>query len=955
MIKQFTVRLLTAGVWALGALLCGFYTANAQIRLQLDSLVEGQIGEILTLKLEITNLVDEQFQGHVHIRHAPDLRILGERERTIDLEAGAKRFVPVRVRLEQNAASGDLPIEVALVDMAGDTVDQAHATISVKDFRNIWLQALTHRELMQHPGDSIHIPIYIKNAGNTSEDIRLLIATPVLEGSSNRKFETIDLAMRPAQDTTVILGMVVDQRMLDYEHFYVNITGLYHNTEVFGDAHISVQNAASRRSFVNPLREYDVWASQQNQISLSSRNLFLGRQTWELQGRAAHRFEGDRALSYQWNVQQWESGKTPMINNTWIRVDQRDHGFTLGNLSETAEKHLYGRGVKAHWGSADAHRVTEFGLLDKGYNLVGPQSNDRWFDGYSVFIQSRNQHRSGPKSMQYHTVALYDRDRSENAESALVAQSLAWVPDVSNQKIHLQFHLGGGLSRQLDTPPPGSAQATPEDWGRVLKPSVAGSVSINTSIGRYTLTSNNHYSSGYYPGTRRGTVQLNQRITRKSGAKTGWIAYNLTRYEPSYFNSQTAFPVYFFQSRSEVGMSQPLGAFATWTISPRIETEQGHFFDPSSSEILLLDQQNLKMQSFFSWRSRNSKHFASLSQEMGWMTRINFDSDHRFHSRSTLSYSFRKLHVIGLYQYGHVTVGDHLYGKQTDRAPLRSSLNVNWAGQFVNKRLQVDLGGSVYDDYLSGGGISTNSRLQFNLQRTAFFAHGQWFRYRNGGHTAMPVVYAQAGIIRKLPTNETPQVVKKGKMVFSVFYDYNNNGRFDEGDEIASGKSVLINNTLFLSDSQGEIQYTRVPYGNYRLQIPVENGWHAPEQSFTLERRTQSWAIPLQQSGSLRGLIRFDYDPRLSLQTNTSVEGFSVTAKATNGKIFQSRTDNEGRFLLFLPVGSYDVYLSEREFPNHVYSDAPLQQVTITAGEVQVLDPFELNIHKKSIEVKRFH
>src|SRR5690606_28643710 len=156
--------------------------------------------------------------------------------------------------------------------------------LSVKQVRNVFLQSRSHQALMQHPGDSISLPIYVKNTGNTTEAIQILTSRPISQGSSARDFEVTDILLSPSQDTILNVGFILDERMLSFAHFYVNVTGLYSNKDVFGNATINVQNAASRRSFVDRSLEHDVWSSQQNQISLSTRNLMQGQQTWHLQG-----------------------------------------------------------------------------------------------------------------------------------------------------------------------------------------------------------------------------------------------------------------------------------------------------------------------------------------------------------------------------------------------------------------------------------------------------------------------------------------------------------------------------------------------------------------------------------------------------------------------------------------------------------------------------------------------
>lgn len=923
--------------------LSSYVMGHGQVRLDVASLTETEIGEIVSLTLSITNDAAENFHGTVRMTGSPGVRILGDSERVIELSPTGKRFLPVQVRIDQEATPGDAFVKIAVSDQKDQVVAEINSELSVRRVRNVFMQALSHRELMRHPGDSIHLPMYVKNVGNTEETIRILTSMPVSQGSPAREFTVAEVTLTPAMDTTIHMRFIVDDRMFSYAQLYVNVTGLYSDMEVFGNATVSLQNVASRRSYVHQLPEYDIWAREHNQISLSTRNPFQGQPTWHLQGRAVHQLGDGKALSYHLNVHQWGQNQTPSINNTWIRWDRNNRGFTVGNISESLEKYIFGRGIKVHFGDVTRNWTTEAGIVDKGYNLVGQNASEQWFDGYSAFVRSRHGMENN-KGLRYSTLALYDRDPYENSESALYANTLDWIPGNGHRHTFAQFHFGAGLSRPLSSVSNGD---------RPLKPSLATGLIFNTQFGHYTLTSSNYYSSSYYPGTRRGMLQLNQRLTRNVGQTTLWAGHYHSDYEPSYLTTPNANAIYFFQSRVEVGLSQPWGPFMTVSISPRFEREKGRYFY-RSVQPELLGQRSVKLQALWSWRSRDSKHFSSITQEAGWLTDSDFDANLRLHYRGTIAYSFQRLQLLGLYQYGFASISDHLSIGQWARTPYRASLDLSWSGYFFNKRLQADLGASVFQDDLTGGGLAANNRLQYNFNRTAFFAHNQWFRYRRNDFVSAPVIYTQMGIIQKLPDHAQRSAAKKGKMTLTLFYDHNHNGVFDEGDELAVGKSILIDNTLFLSNAKGIIQYTRVPYERYRLRIPVEDGWYAPERHIVLQKRHLQMEVPLQRSGTLRGKVIFDYDPRLSMETNTALEGFSITATSANGTSFSSRTDSYGRFLLFLPVGEYEIFLNEQEFPNHVFSKNSKQRIRIDAGKVVELPDFELNIEQKSIEVKRF-
>ena len=60
-----------------------------------------------------------------------------------------------------------------------------------------------------------------------------------------------------------------------------------------------------------------------------------------------------------------------------------------------------------------------------------------------------------------------------------------------------------------------------------FEPSVAIGGKLNVKFGKYSISSSNFFSTGYYPGVRRGVLQLNERISRQLGKVGVWAGYSL--------------------------------------------------------------------------------------------------------------------------------------------------------------------------------------------------------------------------------------------------------------------------------------------------------------------------------------------------------------------------------------------------------------------------------------------
>lgn len=132
-----------------------------------------------------------------------------------------------------------------------------------------------------------------------------------------------------------------------------------------------------------------------------------------------------------------------------------------------------------------------------------------------------------------------------------------------------------------------------------------------------------------------------------------------------------------------------------------------------------------------------------------------------------------------------------------------------------------------------------------------------------------------------------------------------------------------------------------------------EAGTRSPRRHEIAQRREQV-SVALQRSGTVNGQVVFDFDPRLSLSTNTNLEGYTITATGTTGAVFQTRTNGQGNYLLFLPEGDYNLSMNVNEFPEHVYSESTRLNIKVEPGKINELPPIVLKVRERKIEVRRF-
>lgn len=907
-----------------------------------DTLIHAIGGEIIGTTLLIENRSDKQFNGNLEFSLPEAVTLLSTlSEGGLQVDAHSKRYIPIRFRVNPNTPSGLSLIKINLVNEEQQTLSASSIRIRIQEKRLIRMQVLNTMELMRYENDSIKATLILRNTGNTAETIQLVSSVPTFYGS--RRFQRELLHLESGKDTTVSLGFIADRELFHMNQFQINITGLYSDQEVFGNTSISVQNASSSRNF-DLMRNYGFnWNQRTNRVSISTRDPLSDNQSFYMDANLQFntpkgRMEMNSQL-YHWG--DW--GNAPVLTNTYLRYTQNNLGLTLGNITESSEKFINGRGARVDYLDEESNYYFTAGVTDKSYDLLNRYGRMGFGTGYSVFSKYQAGGFLPEKGKRYAGTIIFDRDPIENAESLLHASSISLLRPMQKQRTNLDLDVGLGISRPLvDTLQQFQTQ-----------PSFALGALFSTEIGGIYFSSTNYYSSGYYPGSRRGSININQRAGSRWRKTNLWLGYTYLDYSPKTFIPQYE-ATQMITERMEMGFSWGLSPFSSLSVIPNRWKEQSHYpqtFNPGLKQ----DWQiiSYRLESILTLRSRDNRHSINLSLESGF--RENSAEGNSILYRGNLSYNFWKLNLNANYQRGGFSVFELINNagnEKQDIYRMGGALNFNYLDrQFFRSYLGLQ----YYKDNFSGDNLSANARTEVSLgAKTAIFGQANVYRYTSNFFGSHNLINFQVGITQSLAGNSANNNTKRGDLQLFVFYDHNLNGVFDQGDEAAAEKSILINEVLFISDASGAINYRKVPYGQYSIRAPMERGWFSPDFSYTVTQKSDKVQIALQRSGTLRGVITIDFDQRLNLEANTNLEGYTITAVNKSGYIARTRSDNNGSFLFFLPEGEYTISLNEQEFPPNVYTELREQNLVLEPGKINDLPAFELKVRERKIEVKRF-
>lgn len=199
-----------------------------------------------------------------------------------------------------------------------------------------------------------------------------------------------------------------------------------------------------------------------------------------------------------------------------------------------------------------------------------------------------------------------------------------------------------------------------------------------------------------------------------------------------------------------------------------------------------------------------------------------------------------------------------------------------------------------------------------------------------------------------------PSSAQKGKISAMVYYDKNGNNQYDKGDEIAADYFITLDNTTFKTDGNGNLTYRSLPYGEYALKSTMEKGWFTNEETYILDTHHAHIEIPLHQSGTVSGKIRYRFNAQTAVDFQPRYRGIVFNVYKEDRLIKKITTDDDGKFLLFLPKGDYRIALNENSLPANTYIEQGDSDITIESGKIVKIPTILLKVKEKKINMKRF-
>lgn len=892
---------------------------------------------INTFDFSVENRGGKDFDGYLRIRLPDGLESLNGAGQDIRILAGKKRYFSIKLRTSLISKLKNTVLLVSLYDRSNRKIEDQSIKINFVPIRSLVLQDLSGQQYLQKVGDSLRLRFLVRNVGTTDENIKILVSSPNKIGNSI--FQEKQISLSAGQDSIIYSAMYVQKYMLDMEVFMVSVNGLYSSNDFFGSINIPFQNLSSNRNF-NKLRGYSNSSIySRNYISFQVNDLFAQQKNYYLNSEGQYRlYHGNLRYAVALNLLE---NYDPILNNTYLEYEKGKSTVTLGNIQENLDAPLYGRGIKYTLKDTATGQSYSVGAVERAIDLLGFYSSRA--PGVSAFakiILADNK----PEKKRYEGQLYYDKNNLDSTRSLLWTNSFDLLKQKYADRLQIQGFFGAGVNQFS-----GSLHTVDS-----IRPSLATGLKINYKAKSWSFSSDNFISGNYYPGSRRGAAQFYQRINRRVNKFSLGAGYTFSRSTPEYINlrfnnliSQTI--------RYDLNFGIPFSTFINGSINPSYTSEKGSY-------ISLQGIESLQSESWIgtvlaNLRSRNYRHSIFLSFEPG-MIRSGRDKVSRFALRSNLNYSYGNIGIYGTYQKGNFQIYDVLSSTLMNiKDNTRLSLGGRFQKDILEKKLHINVGANynLNKGYADAYTINTsfdyrlfkNTLLSTNFQYSVYLAkQAEPYHYNN-----LRLGVRQNLRSADLESKSTPT----GNIKVFCFYDNNDDGIFDTGDEKAADYGFSIGNTFFITDHQGISSFKNLPFGNYVLFFPLKDEYQAASFTFKMNARgTTVLQIPLNRTGRIEGTVELNYDPQLSVKVAVSLDQFRVMVRDSTGKLAIAKVDKFGSYQLNLAAGKYEIFMDKESLPESIIYRMDPILVDVTIAKTISVPPIEIEVKKKKIDIKKF-
>lgn len=884
---------------------------------------------LVTLVVVLKNLESKSVSGQLTFSVPEGLQNINAAAIAVALQPLETRYLPVKFLVGTDAAAGASVLVAKLTGASGELLASARTVHSIEINKDLVIAPLAGTIYRSDAHGPVTVSVKVDNLGNVAQDVTILCKFP--DPATAHPFATQLGTIGARKDSVFTFTFLPSKLLAAQPRYSVSISGFRNpENELFGGSTVVVQNTSSVQ-FFQPT-DYNRFSDEtQNYVTTSYRSVGSDTNVFQLSGAGGANLPGG-SLFVRGNIALIDGQENPLVTNTSITFAQARNQLTVGSINKQLDMPLSGRGVSFSHVFEDTKKIT-FGFVDQNYNLA---EKDSWLrQGYGFYGQATLFHDSSSKNLSASYV--YRHDPFEKAVHQTLGSELqyAFHPDW-----HFNASVNGGLSQY--------------DSNGSVQPSFAVQSNYSGKIKNVRLNGNYFFSSDFYPGNRRGSLQLQQHAVTEFGGNSLRASATVSHFSPKfhlYDNTQKSGTMLL-----ELGNRFPKLNDFTLGLVYQFQSERsntyGSFFGGAPHATL----QQLRAHRLIeqvSWVGTASRQAAVLAAETGLASR-SWDRGPELQLKFNGNYSFRNVNLNAVYQRGGYYLSEYAFstlpGGNRKYTKLNTSLFYN--SQFWKDQVVVNTGLAYIDDAVYGQSPSVFVNSKYTGRRISSFLNTSWYQY-SSGTVRNRILTVEVGLTVQLgKTILNPN--KKGTLQVLAFYDRNTNGVFDEGEAAASDFNIKLGAIVLQTDRDGTAYYKRVPFGSYALQQLTQQGWYYDDATVVVDQYTDLLLVPLRQSGSLQGAVVFDYNAKTDLVFEQRASGIAFAVLRDNQLVKKLYTDDDGKFTSFLPTGTYTLVLDERSLPAQTFCATKSAAIEVASGQILVVPAFHIRVKEKKINTKKF-
>lgn len=880
--------------------------------------------------LKIVNEGSDSFVGKINISAPQGFRSISGTSVDISVLAMDSVFAPIRFIQNASMSSGKSDLLYTLSSTDGVVIDSVYTSLSIEERVDMSLFVQNRNIMITNSADSIRLSAKVTNRGNKAQDVTVVFSIPNLRQGIN--FVEQKYYLDAQEEHQFVFSFMPHKSLLAQNHFNVRIAAMYGSEKnIFGNSSIEVQNVSDNSVFEDPLNRNGLYNSDmRNTISLSYRGDNNDGSIAQMHGSADFDLPAGY-INLKGNVYKYGTSYRLMASNTSLTYMLDDNEYQVGNVYESLEASLSGRGAKITLGSPRKKSLV-VGVVDQEYNLF----SDRPFfeDTYSVFAKAEiNSNYSSLRKAQ--TSVIYQRNARYMTHDVIAGGELGWLLQ-NNWAVSLRMH--GAISNAID--------------GDYSKPSASAELKYNGEVKGYNLAGNYYLSSNYFPGNRRGVTLLQQSASKKIKDFSIRASAYYSMFSPRSYvydiNTKTS------NLLSDADIYFPKVVNVTFGMGYQHQYEYSNGYGLSQSSISDYEMQSNRIKALMTWSSRGTGHSVNLSTEVG-LSNNSSSKSNKGQQRYNLSYSYKWLNMSTQYQRGSYYISEQISSSNTNRPYERFNSSIAVNKQMFDNKFSVMASASINKDFYTDYSPSAYLNMKYGLSKWfSLFVNSYWYSYKFRGGTSVNTYSNELGVTVHLNKNRATSS-RKSRVEAFVYHDYNSNGVFDDGDKPAKGYSVSIDKKGFVTNDNGKVTYRKVPYGKYAVGNISEKGWFGDADTLKVDKFSVGMDIPLQQAGVLMGQINYSFDSRTSMDIEAKIEGVVFQITSIDGTVSRRvSTNDDATFTAFLPTGEYSVELVTSSLPANTSCKEPVQIVKIESGKMIKLDTFIIEVQQRKVNIRRF-